>query len=114
MREQPIAQLRLEPGALGRHYVAAVGDVEKLLNGNGIKAEGRHGVAVLHALLELAEAADAAHEIDAVVGARILDAQDAVEYSLLENAYVEHTDRIVAEGAFLRSQGVPLVSEIHT
>ena len=79
MDYKPAAEFRLKPGGLGRHDFATVGDVHDLLHGNGIEGEGKFHLAAIHALLQFAEAAQAAYEVDALVAAQILDAQEFVE-----------------------------------
>ena len=74
MDYEPAAEFRLKPGGLGRHDFAAVGDVHDLLHGNGIEGEGEFHLAAVDALLQLAEAAQAAHEVDALVATQVLDA----------------------------------------
>ena len=73
------AQFRLEPSGLGRHDVAGVGNVDDLLHADRIEGEGDLHLAVVDATFEFAEAADAADEVDALVGAEVLDAKHLVE-----------------------------------
>ena len=82
-------QLRLEPGALWRHDLAGVGDVHELLDGGGEHGEGDGGFAGIHELDEFARAADAADEVNALAGARVVNAEDGCEESLLETFDIE-------------------------
>ena len=88
MDYEPAAKFRLKPGGLGRHDFAAVGDVHDLLHGNGIEGEGKFHFAAVDALLQLAEAAQAAHEVDALVATQVLDAQKFVENQARTDVYV--------------------------
>ena len=88
MDYETAAQFRLKPGGLGRHDFAAVGDVHDLLHGNGIESEGKFHFAAIHALLQFAKAAQAAYEVDALVAAQVLDAQEFVENEARTDVYV--------------------------
>ena len=52
MDDQSRAELGLEPGGLGGHDVACVGNVHELLHRYGIEGEVRHGGYVLSAVFE--------------------------------------------------------------
>ena len=86
------AQLGLEPGGLRRHDVAGVGNVDDLLHAHGIEGEGDLHLAVVDATFQLAEAADAADEVDALVGTEVLDAEHLVEHEVAEDGDIEHAD----------------------
>ena len=73
------AQLGFKPSGLRRHNVAGVGDVDDLLHRDGIEGEGDLHLAVVDATFQLAQTADTAHEVDTLVGAQVLDAQNLVE-----------------------------------
>ena len=88
MDYEPAAEFRLKPGGLGRHDFAAVGDVHDLLHGNGIEGEGKFHLAAIHALLQLAESAQATYEVDALIAAQVLDAQEFVEDKARTDVYV--------------------------
>ena len=60
---QAAAQLRLEPGGLWRHYVAAVRYVYELVHRNGIKGEGHFHLSAVNPAGEFSETAYAAHEV---------------------------------------------------
>ena len=103
------AQLRLEPGGLWGHDVAGVGNVDNLLHADGIEGEGDLHLAAVDATFQLAEAADAAHEVDALVGAQVFDAEYLVEDEVAEDGDVEHSDGIVVVvGAGLGGHLVPV------
>ena len=58
------AQLRLKPSSLGRHDIAGVGNVDKLLHRYGVQCEGNLHLAAIYALLQLAQTADTTYEVD--------------------------------------------------
>src|SRR5262245_23699993 len=78
--EEPAQELRLEPGALGRHDLAGVGDGHELLHRRRKQGDGERGLARVDPRLELALAPDAAHEVDARVRPLIADAQDGSQH----------------------------------
>ncbi len=102
-------QLGLKPSGLGGHDVAGVGNVDNLFHADGIEGEGDLHFAVVHTTFQLAEATDAADEVDAFVGAEVFDAEHLVEDEVAEDGDVEHTDGvIVVVGAGLGSHFVPV------
>ena len=108
------AQLGLKPGGLRGHDVAGVGNVDDLLHAHGIEGEGDLHLAVVDATLQLAEATDTADEVDALVGAEVLDAEYLVENEVREDGDIEHADGIVVvEGAGLGGHLVPVAVEVH-
>ena len=74
VNHQARAQFRLKPSGLGRHDVARVGDVDDLLHAHWIEREGHFHLTAIDATLKLAEATDTANEVNALVGAEVLDA----------------------------------------
>ena len=113
--EHGIAELGLEPGALGRHDAAGIGDAHQIFN-----ARRKHGkcadvFAAVNELFQLRRAADATDEIDALARARISDPENGREHLLLQNGYVEPFNRITT-GHELRfhPQPSPLALEIKT
>ena len=108
------AQLGLKPGGLRGHDVAGVGNVDNLLHADGIEGEGDLHLAVVDAAFQFAEAADAAHEVDALVGAEVLDAEHLVKHEVAEDGDVEHADGVVVVvGAGLGGHLVPVAVEVH-
>src|SRR4051812_40956631 len=117
--EQPAAQLGLEPGALGRHYLPGIRHRHELLQRGGEQREGDRHLARLHPPGhglprgggEQREAAphppgapppgqlrrppDSPHEVDPLVGARVADAQDRPQHPVLEQGHVQRRDRVV-------------------
>ena len=73
------AEFGLEPGGLGGHDVAGVGDVHELLHGYGVEGEGECHFAGVDAATEFVEAADASYEVDAFVGSEVVDAEYVAE-----------------------------------
>ena len=114
MNHQARAQFRLKPSGLGRHDVAGVGDVDDLLHAHRIERESDLHLTAVHTTFQLAEATDTANEVDALVGAEVLDAQNLVEDKVAEDGDVQHADGIVVVvGAGLGSQAVPHALDVH-
>ena len=108
------AELRLEPCRFRRHDVAGVGNVGELFHRHGIKREGDSHLAAVHPALKLSEAAYAAYEVDALVRAEVLDAQDPVEHQFGKDGDVQHSYGVgIVVAAGLGGEGVPLAVEIH-
>ena len=92
--EQAGAELRLEPGCLWRHYVAGVGNVDKLLHRNRVEGESHLHLPAVHPAAEFAESADPTDKVDSLVCPEILDAQNPVQNQIGEDGHIEHSDRI--------------------
>ena len=108
------AQLGLEPRRLRRHDVARVGDVDELLHRDGVEREGHGHLAAVDAALQLAQAADASHEVNPLRGAQVLDAQQTVQHQIREHRHVQHADGVVVVvGALLGREAVPVAGQIH-
>ena len=75
-------ELRLEPCCLRRHDVARIGDVYKLLHGNRIEGESHFHLSVVHSARKFSKTADSADEINSLVSAEILDAENLVKYEI--------------------------------
>ena len=116
MNQNRVAQLRLEPGGLGRHDAARVGDAQQVFDGGRVKREGRPGGAGVHEPFQLRRAADAADEVYALVRARVCDAEHGVEQVVLQEAHVERRRRVVGERArrlAAQRQPVPPAAHVH-
>ena len=114
MDNEARAQFRLEPSGLWRHNVASVGNVDDLFHGNGIECESNLHFAVVHATFQLAEATDTANEVDALVGAEVLDAEDGVQDMVGKDLDIQNSDRIVVViFASLGGHLVPMTIEVH-
>jgi len=96
--EHRVAELGFEPGALGGHDAAGVGDGHQVLDARREHAERTGVFAAVHEFLQLRRATDAADEVDLLARARIGDAEDRVEHELLEQRYVELLNRVVCGG----------------
>ena len=68
MDDEARTQLGLKPGGLWGHDLAAVGDINDLLHGHGVECESHLHLAAIDTSLEFAQAADAANEVNALVG----------------------------------------------
>ena len=114
MDHQTGSEFRLKPCGLGRHDVAGVGDVDDLLHAHGIERESDFHLTAIDATFQLAEAADTANEVDALVGAEVLDAQNLVEDKVAEDGDIQHADGIVViVGAGFGRQAVPHALDVH-
>ena len=87
--EQPVTQLRLEPGGLRRHDVAGIGYRHEVLDAHGIQREGDGRLACVDATLELRDTAKSADEIDPGIGSYIRDAEKRGDDALLEEGDVQ-------------------------
>ena len=81
--EEAGAELGFEPGGLGGHETVGVGDAHEFFHGGGVHRK-RYGGACLDSLLQLFGASDASDEVDALVGAGVVDAQEGGEDGVLE------------------------------
>ena len=114
MNSQTAAQLRLEPGSLGRHDVACIGYPDELLHGNGIQSEGCCHLTRVNSLLELAETSDTAYEVNTLRCTEILDVEELVEDKVGADGHVEASYGIVVVvGTLLGCEGIPVTAEIH-
>src|SRR5579872_17081 len=112
MRQQSIPQFGLEPGALGRHHLPAVRDVEQLLDTYGIKTEGSLHFTAVYSSLQLFQSTDTADKVDPLVGTGILYGQKFVQNVLLKDGHIQDTDGACAESAFFGNQFVPAAIDI--
>ena len=111
---QTTAQLRLEPGSLGRHDIASIGYPDKLLHGNGIQCESCCHLTRVNPLLELAETSDTAYEVNTLRSTEILDVEELVEDKIGADGHIEASDGIVVIiGTLLGCERVPVTSEVH-
>jgi hypothetical protein len=79
-------------------FGAAVGDVEQLPDADGMEAEGDRHLAAVDPFLKLGQPPYASHEIDALVGPLVLDAQQPVQHPLGKQGHIEHADGVVPPG----------------
>lgn len=106
-------ELRLKPGCLRGHDVSRVGNVHKLLHGNGIEREAKTHLATVYPALQFAQPADSSDEIDAFIAAKVVDAEDVAQDQVGGNRDVEDADRVlVVVGAFFRGERVPMPFQI--
>ena len=113
MNNEARAKFGLEPGGLGWHDVARIGDVHKLIHRNGIEGKGYTHLTAIDTALEFAKTTQTAYEVDALVATKVLDAEDTVENEVGRDADIEHADGIVVVvSARLGSQAVPAAIEV--
>src|SRR6188472_879630 len=89
MYQQPIPQLRLEPGRLRRHDAAGVRDGHEVADRDRVDRECHGRLARIDGLLERSSAAGTANEIDPLVGANVANAQNWLENGGLQASDVE-------------------------
>ena len=82
--EHPVAQLRFEPRALGRHDTVLVGDFHEIDNTGRVHGKGDHVVALINEFFEFLRASDTPDKSDPFVRARVLDIKDGREDVILE------------------------------
>src|SRR4051812_19797333 len=87
--EHGIAQLRLEPGAFGRHDSAGIGDGHKVFDACGEHGKGAGVIAVIDYLFQLRRPANAADEVDALAGARVINAEKGSERIFLKQSDIK-------------------------
>src|SRR5690606_2238393 len=75
VHKQPTLQLRLKPRRLRRHHLPRIRNRHQALDGGRVQRAGHLPLAGVDALLQLSQAADAADEVDALVAAWVIDAQ---------------------------------------
>src|SRR5204863_4100244 len=107
MYQQAVPKFGFEPRGLRRHDRAGIGYRDQVGHADGIQRERDRRLAAIHEVLQLARAARAADEVDALVGADVGDLQDRREQLVLEDADVECADRIGRVGWNSRAQRLP-------
>ena len=107
------AEFRLEPGGLGGHDVAGVGNAHHLFHRHGIERQGGLHLSAVDAATQFVESAQTADEIDALGGTEVGDAQLFVENQARRNVDIEHTDGIFGiEGAGAGIERIPTAAKI--
>src|SRR6266545_1138705 len=111
--EHRVAQLRLEPGAFGRHNPAGIRDGHQVFD-TGRKHRKSAGIfAAVHQFFQLGDAANAADEVDALAGARVVDAKQRRQHVFLQEGHVELFDRVARRGEpGAEIQRVPVTVEV--
>ena len=113
MHDETATQLRLEPSGLGRHDLAAVSDVHNLLHRDRIEGEGCTHLTAIYTTLQLAEATQAANEVDAVGAAQVTDVQDVLKDEAAGDIDIEDADGVaVVVGAVLCHEREPVAVEV--
>ena len=107
------AKFRLEPGGLGGHDVAGVGNAHHLFHRDGIECQGSLHLAAVDTSPQFVEPTQTADEIDALGGAEIGDAELFVENQPRRDVDIEHTDGIFGvEGAGTGVERIPTAAKI--
>src|SRR5687768_13355465 len=107
MRQQPVAQLWLEPRRFRRHDGAGVGNPHQVVNRDGKQRERHRKLSRIDKLLELARTANAANKINPLVGSHVGDAQKRRQYMGLQKINVESIE------SRWHGNRVPLAFEVH-
>ena len=89
VNQEPVPELRLEPRRLRRHDPAGVGDPPSGRRARRDRARSDRGLTPSRRRPRALGAADAADEVDALVGADVLDAEKRLQHLLLEEADVQ-------------------------
>ena len=87
MYENTRQELGLEPCALRRHDLAGVGNVHQILDRGGIHCES-NGHAIVDPLLKLAQTADTADKVDALICSGIADTKDGMQQIVLKDGNI--------------------------
>ena len=82
MDHQTGAKLRFEPRRLRRHDITRIGDIHQLLHRNGIQSQGNLHLTAIHPFLQFAQTAYTAHKVDTLIGTKVLDAEDFIQYQV--------------------------------
>lgn len=113
VNEETAAKFGFKPRRFRRHDAAAIGDGEDLVDLRGEHGNGEAHFARVDAFFEFFNAADAADEVDAFVGTRILDVEDGRQDAFLQKIDVERSDGIVSvDRSGIDREQIPLFAEI--
>ena len=113
VNDESRTQLRFEPRRLGRHDVARVGNIHQLLHADRIEGQSHLHLTTVHTLLQLAQPADTAHEVDALVRTEVLDTEYLVQNEVGGDSNIEYADGIIVViGARLGRQAIPLAVQV--
>src|SRR5918995_1705444 len=112
MAEQPVPQLRLEPGAFWGHDAAGICNGHQVGDANRVHGEGDGRTAFVHEPGEGTRAADPPHEVDALVLTYVADLQHRREHLLVETRNVEAISRRGAGCGRPQRQRMPLTREV--
>ena len=102
MAEHRVAELRLEPSALGRHDAAGVGDLHEVFNARREHRERAGVFAAVHEFFLFRRATDAADEFDLLARARVINAEDRREHIFLQQRHIELFNRVGEGGEQFR------------
>src|SRR5687767_1169495 len=84
VRQQTVSELRFEPRRFRRHDAAGVGDAHQVVDRNRMHREGDRELPRIDELLELPRTANAANEVNPLVGADVGDPEQRLEYRRLQ------------------------------
>src|SRR5256885_12712593 len=113
MTEHPVAQLRLEPGALRRHDAACVCDRHQFLDSGRIHGKGEGVISALNELLQFCRAADSTDKTNPLARPGIIDSEYRLQDVRLQQAYVQRCERIFRGGqVWTKPQCPPLAVQI--
>ena len=103
MYNQTGTEFGLEPGGFRWHDIAGIGNADKLVHRHGIESQSGCHFAGVDTAAEFFQAADAAYEVHALVGAEVMDSKDVAQDKIRRYGYVEHSyGVVVVVGAFVR------------
>ena len=116
MDQQTVAELGFEPGALGRHDFAGIGDVHELVESGREHGKGAGAFTAVDALHEFTESANATDKVNALGSTGVVDIEERLEDELLEECHVQAVNRTeVLEELGFEGASIPLAThvEIH-
>ena len=84
------SQLWLEPSCLGRHDIARIGNVDKLLHRDRIECKCNCHLTAIDSALQLAQATDTAHKVDSLRGAQVGNAEKLIQHQIRQQSHPAH------------------------
>ena len=84
MSEEAAPEFGFEPGRLGGHDLAGIGDPKQLVHAGGVQTETDGPVTVIGESFQLGGSSAATDETDPGVEARVADSQEWLENPLLQ------------------------------
>src|SRR5215218_8468613 len=113
MGEQAVPQLWFKPGTFWRHYSPTIGNIKQLLNAHRVQTECHLHFAGADPPFEFSRAPDPTYKINTFVGSLVFNAQNFIEYVILQYGYIQYTNRIVFIGAWFCFECIPLVVQVY-
>jgi hypothetical protein len=80
VHNKPASQLWFKPGGFGRHYISAIGYINKLLHGHRVKRECGPHLATIHPPFEFPKASETTDKINPGGCPEVLNIQDVIKH----------------------------------